>query len=232
MRSLRVLAVIVTLLGLLVAPVGPAQASSPEHSNMQWQGGGAVAIYPLASGNGEWYVGFGTISYTMNGETVQDQMSVAAGLFESSCTADGSRCSVYGVDGGAVVPPQTFTIDANLGAAHLSPIPLTAQGYACTWGWDDQGQSYSQCQDITVTTTVSASLFATGAEEVTPYHEVSRSDGAGGYGYRSIISDVTLSRPATGTASAFDVTDDSPSWGRIARQSSTNVSTYWPSFTA
>jgi hypothetical protein len=75
--------------------------------------------------------------------------------------------------------------------------------------------------------TVSASLVATGPEEITPYHAVSRSSGDGGYGYHTVISDVTMSRPASSTASAFDLTSDNPSWARIARQSSTNISTTW-----
>jgi hypothetical protein len=114
MRSLRVLAVVLASFGLLAAPAAQARASAPDQTALQIQANGAVAVYTLPDGNGSWYVNFGTGSYKLNGQTISGQPAMASGIFDSSCTPDGSSCSGYGVDGVAVVPAGTFTIAANL----------------------------------------------------------------------------------------------------------------------
>lgn len=229
MRALRFLSVLVAALAIVPALTAPAQAAPPDHTTMQIQGMGATSVYPTPSGNGAWYVNFGVGSYTLNGERTPEQPAVSAGIFDSSCSADGLSCTGYGVDAITPVPAGAFTIEPDLSAAVLPPTEVTGHGWASSWWFDPVlGEWQSETHEISITTTVSASFVATGRVDTQPYHEVLSGDGSqGGLVYRDIISDVTVSRPATATATAFDLTSSDPAWAWIAQQSSTNISTYW-----
>ncbi len=136
MRALRFLSVLVAALAIVPALTAPAQAAPPDHTTMQIQGMGATAVYPTPSGNGAWYVNFGVGSYTLNGERTPEQPAVSAGIFDSSCSADGLSCTGYGVDAITPVPAGAFTIEPDLSAAVLPPTEVTGHGWASSWWFD------------------------------------------------------------------------------------------------
>jgi hypothetical protein len=211
------------LLAATLASAAPAWAAAPTHSTSQAYVTGAVAEYQLP--NGSWWVSFGTGRYTVDGQRLE-QPTVNVGIWESSCSPDGRTCSAYALEGSAVVPAEAITIDPNLTSAVLAPIEMTVTGSACqSWFDDALGGWQSQCSDLTQTTTVSATLTATGPLGRSRFHETSRSDGP--FRYRFTINDLTRSRPATATATAFGLTSDEPVTARIARQLIVGTSTWW-----
>jgi len=230
LRTLRFATILVAVLVMPLALAGPAQASAPDHYSSQFQGMGAGTEYWTASGNGDWYVNFGVFSYIVNDQQYREQPSVAAGIFDSSCSPDGLSCSGYGVDGVAAVPADVITIDPDLSGAVLSPVELTAYGWAFrSWFDATLGEWQYETNEISITTSVSASFVATGPASIVPYHEITNGPlGEEGPTSRSTYSDVGISRPATATASAFGLTASDPVWCRIARQSNTGVEIYWP----
>jgi hypothetical protein len=151
---------------------------------------------------------------------------VTVSIFESSYAPDGRSWSGYGLDGTTVVTADAIAIDPNLDTAVLAPVEVTASGWACSSWFDDAlGTWQSQCTEITQTTTVSATLTATGPAELSLVHETDRSDGP--LRYRSTFTDTTHNRPATGTASAFGRTASDPVAARIATQLSVGASISW-----
>jgi hypothetical protein len=229
-RTLRFATVLLTVLVIPPTLADPAQASAPDHYSSQFQGMGATTEYWTASGNGDWYVNFGVFSYIVNNQQYREQPSIAAGIFDSSCSPDGLNCSGFGVDGVAAVPAELITIEPDLSGAVLSPVELTAYGWASRWWFDATlGEWQYETNEISITTTVSASFLATGPASTVPHHEVTTDPpGQEGPTSRSIYSDVGISRPATATASAFGLTASDPVWCRIARQSNTGVEILWP----
>jgi hypothetical protein len=221
MRVIRLFGMV--LLAVTLASAAPAWAAAPTHSTSHAYVTGAVAEYQLPTG--AWWVSFGIGRYTVDGQQLE-QPTVTVGIWESSCSPDGRTCSAYALDGSAVVPAEAITIAANLGRAVLAPVEVTAAGSACeSWFDDALGSWQSQCTEITQTTTVSATLTATGPVGVSRFHETSRSDGP--FRYRFTINDVTRSRPATATATAFGHTSDDPVTARIASQLTVGTSTWW-----
>lgn len=221
MRVLRVFSMVLLALVLLWAT--PAWASPPAHYTSQLYGTGAVAEYQLPTG--EWWVSFGIARYGLEGQPTE-QPAVTVGIFESSYAPDGRSWSGYGLDGTAIVAADAIAIAPNLDTAVLAPVEVTASGWACSSWFDDTlGTWQSQCTEITQTTTVSATLTATGPAELSLVHETSRSDGP--LRYRSTFTTTTHNRPATGTASAFGRTASDPVAARIATQLSAGASIYW-----
>jgi hypothetical protein len=211
------------LVALTLALAAPAWAAPPTHSTSQAYITGAVAEYQLP--NGSWWISFGIARYTVDGQQLE-QPTVTVGSWESHCSPDGRTCSSYALEGSAIVPAEAITIAANLDSAVLASIEVTATGWACeSWFDDALGSWQSQCTELTQTTTVSATITAIGPLGVVPFHETTRSDGP--FRYRLTINDVTRSRPATATATAFGHTSDDPVTARIARQVIVGTSTWW-----
>jgi hypothetical protein len=221
MRLLRVFSIVLLALVLLWAT--PAWAAPPAHSTGQLYGTGAVAEYQLPTG--EWWVSFGSARYGLEGQQTE-QSAVTVGIFESAYAPDGRSWSGYGLDGTAIVAADAIRIDPNLDRAVLAPVQVTASGWACSSWFDDTlGTWQSQCTEISQTTTVSATLIATGPAELSVVHETDRNDGP--LRYRFTFTDTTHSRPATGTASAFGRTASDPVAARIATQLSVGASISW-----
>jgi hypothetical protein len=154
------------------------------------------------------------------------QSSVTVGIFESSCAPDGRTCSGYGLDGTAIVPAAAIAIAPTLDSAVLTPVEVTTSGSACSQWFDDTlGTWQSECHEIAWTGTVSATLTATGPTELSFVHQTDRSDGP--FRYRFTITSTGHSRPATGTATAFDRTSNEPIAARIATQLSIGASISW-----
>jgi hypothetical protein len=222
MRVVRMFSIV--LLAVILMSATPAWAAPPTKSTSHLYGTGAVAEYQLPAG--AWSVSFGATSYYYPDGQRIEQPAVGVSIFESSYAPDGRSWSGYGLDGSAIVPAEAITIAPNLDTAVLAPVEVTASGWACSSWFDDTlGTWQSECHEITQTTTVSATLTATGPAELSLVHETDRSNEF--FRYRFTFTTTTHNRPATGTATAFDRTASDPVAARIATQLSVGASISW-----
>jgi hypothetical protein len=229
MRVARVVSTVV--LALILASAAPAWAAPPTAVfTDQGYDVGAAAGYRLPTG--AWWVNFGTARSSQDGQQFQ-RASVTAGIYENSCSPDGRTCSVYMLEGTAVIPAGAITIDPDLDRAILAPVQVTTSGSACTLWFDDTlGDWTAECNDqFTQTTTVSATLTATGPAQLLLDHETTVDNGS--LHYRYTMTSALNSRPAAATVSAFGRTSSDPTseltGARIARELNVGAFVSWDS---
>jgi hypothetical protein len=218
MRVIRAFSMVVLAL-ILASATTPAWAGPPTVLTAHTYSIGAGAAYQLPTG--AWGINFGIARSSQDGPATE-QRSVAVFIFENSCSPDGLTCNAYALDGTAVVADEAITIPPTLDTAVLTPVEVTTSGEACTSWFDDTlGDWVGECHQITQTTTVSATLTATGPADLSLDHENLRSDEPF-FRARYTATFGVHSRPAAATVSAFGRTSSDPTseltGARIARE--------------
>jgi hypothetical protein len=224
MRVIRAFSMVVLAL-ILASATTPAWAEAPTVSSNHYYRIGAAAGFRTPIG--AWAVNFG-MERSGQGGSQTEQPTVSVVIWENSCSPGVRTCDVYMLDGTAVVPPEAITIPPTLDSAVLTPVEVTTSGSACTLWFDDTlGDWTGECNDqFTQTTTVSATLTATGPVDLSLDHENLSIDEPT-FRARYTATFGLGSRPATVTATAFGRTSSDTTGARIAREFGVGASVSW-----